>query len=97
MLDIYFNQTITWKSVTSVNEYNEPTTTSTSIPARFEYKRKRVRNKEGVEVISEAQCLTASLVQEGDLITYDGIDWPVISVQDNVDLSGNVLFYEVML
>ena len=97
MLDIYFNQTVTWKAVSSVNEYNEATTTSTSIPARFEYKRKKVRDKNGVEVISEAQCYTESAVKPDDIITYDGVDWPVVTVENCVGLEGEVLFYEVML
>lgn len=97
MLDTYLNQTVTWKAVSSVNDCNEKTTTSTSISARFQFNRKIVRNSVGETVISEAQCFTESAVKPGDLINFDNVDWTVISVQDNVDLEGNVLFYEVML
>ena len=82
MLDVYMNQTVVWKSKSSTNEYNEATFTSTSIPARFEYKRKTVRDKLGIQVISEAVCYTESAIQPDDLITYDGKDWKVISVSN---------------
>lgn len=97
MLDIYLNQTVVWKSKTTANEYNEATYSSTSIPARFEYKRKIVRDKTGVQVISEAVCYTESAVQPDDVITFDGKDWPVVSVANQTDLEGTVLFYEVRL
>ncbi len=97
MLSVYLNQTVIWKSKQSVNEYNEATYTSASIPARFEYKRKLVMDKQGVQIVSEAVCYTKSLVKPEDVITYDAKDWVVISVKDSVDLEGNVLCYEVSL
>lgn len=97
MITSYCNQTITLKSKSSVNYYNEPTYTTSSISARFEYKRKMVRDKNGLEVVSEAQCYTETAVSPEDIITYDSKDWVVISVSNVVDLFGTVSHYEVML
>ena len=93
----YFNQDVTWKSRTSVNAYNEPTYTSSTIKARFEYKRKLIRDATGEEVVSMATCFTQSAVEPEDTITFGGIDWRVISVSAEVDLFGNVNHYEVMV
>lgn len=97
MLSDYLNQSITLKSKSSVNEYNEATYTTSTIKARFEYKRKMVTDRTGQKVISEAQCYTTTAVKPDDVISYDGVDWPVIAVQNNADLDGTILFYEVIL
>ena len=97
MIDLYLNQTVTLKSKSSVNAYNESTYTSSTIKARFEYKRKMVRNRQGEEVISEASVYTTTQVKPDDVINFDSVDWQVITVENCVDLNGNVNHYEVML
>lgn len=97
MIDIYLNQVVTLKTPSSINDYNEASYTTKNIPARFEYKRKLVRKPTGENIISEAQCYTETQVKPDDVITYDGKDWPVISVKDQVGLDGSVQFYEVSL
>jgi hypothetical protein len=97
MLGDYLNQSITLKSKTTVDAYNQATYTTSTIKARFEYKRKMVTDKTGQQVISEAQCYTTTQVKPDDVITYDGVDRPVISAQDCVGIDGTVMFYEVML
>lgn len=93
----YFNQTITWKSVSGTNDSNENTYTTTSIKARYEYKRKVTRNSAGIEVLSVAQCYTKYPIAENDVITFDSVDWKVVSVANQVDFFGNVNHYEVMV
>lgn len=97
MLTEYCNQSLTLKSKSSVNEYNEPTYTASTILGRFEYNRKMVRSKTGEQVISEAQCYTKTAVKPDDVITFDGTDWVVISVANIVDLNGAISHYEVIL
>jgi len=97
MITDYLNQSATWKSVASRNEYNEPTFTSTTITCRFEYKRKMLRGPEGEQVMSEAVLYTASAVLPGDVVTYSGRDWPVLSVADEAQLDGTVLFRAVYM
>lgn len=98
MISAYTNQTAGWKVKGAVNEYNEATFADpVTIDCRFEYKRRMVRNKEGQEVISEATMFTKSAVKPDDLVTYDSIDWVVITVANEVGLDGSVAFYEVMM
>lgn len=97
MLSSYLNQSVTLKSKASVNAYNEATYTTSTVKARFEYKRRMVTDREGQQVVSDAQCYTVTQVKPDDVIVYDGINWPVIVVQDHVGIDGTVMYYEVML
>jgi hypothetical protein len=97
MISSYLNQTITLKVKRAVNAYNEPTYTSSNVKARFEYKRKLVRNSLGESVISEATCFTQTVIKVGDVITYDSIDWVVIGVNSTVELDGSVCYYEAVM
>ncbi len=97
MITDYLNQTATWKTVTSVNEYNEPTFTSATIACRMEYKRQMVRDSQGQEVVSEATLYTLSAVKPGDVITYDSRDWSVLTVASEAQLDGTVLFRAVYM
>ena len=97
MLDMYTNQTVTLKTKGTVNEYNEATYASTSISARFEYKRKLVRNKDGEKIMSEATCFSKTQIKPDDIINYDGVDWVVISVSDERALDGSISHYEAVM
>jgi hypothetical protein len=97
MLSSYCNQSITLKTKASINVYNEATYTTSTIRCRFEYKRKLVVNKKGEQVISEARVFTKTAVNVDDVITYDSKDWNVVAVANMVDISGNVVGYEVSL
>jgi hypothetical protein len=44
-----------------------------------------------------ATCYTSTQVKPDDILTFDGIDWVVLSVANEVDLFGNVIHYEVMM
>ena len=97
LISEYLNQSITLKAKASVNAYNESTYTSSTIKARFEYKRRMVRNRDGEELLSTAQVFTEAQVKPDDVLTFDGRDWQVITVENCVDLEGNVNHYEVFL
>lgn len=99
MIKAYLNQSAGWQANKhEPNQYNESTYADpVSIPCRFEYKRRMVRNKQGQEVISEATMFTEKPVKPDDLITFDNIDWVVITVANEVGLNGSVAFYEVMM
>ena len=97
MLSAYCNQTITLKTKTSIDAYNQATYTTSSVKARFEYKRKVVRNKKGEEVVSEARAYTKTAVKPDDVITFDSVDWTVIAVSNMTDINGLIVGYEVML
>ena len=95
MMEGYLNQQATWHTVTGLNNYGEPETSSQTIPVRWEGKRRLVRDKEGREVISEARVFCLAAVKPGDMLTYDGRKWPVISVSVIPDLSGSESHREV--
>ena len=97
MISEYLNQTVTLKVKGVVNSYNEPSYTSSSIKARFEYKRRMTRDALGQTIVSLATCYTTTQVKPDDLISYDGVDWVVLNVANIVDLFGSISHYEVML
>lgn len=93
MLSDYANQSLTLKHVTSVNEYNEPSYTTTTIKGRKETGFKLIRNAAGQMVVASAIVFTKSAVSNNDLI--DGS--LVISVKSDISLDGTTLFYEAFL
>ena len=93
MISTYTNQSLTWQSVSSINQYNEATYTTTTIKGRKETGFKMVRNAQGQETVSSATVFTASPVLVNDLI--DG--QLVIAVNSEITLGGGVGFYEVYL
>lgn len=93
----YLNQTVTKKSVASVNSYNEKTYSSTSIKARFIYKRQIIRKPMGEEITTDAIVYTKIALVEGDVITYDSKDWIVKFVYPHIELDGSALFYKAVL
>ena len=97
LISEYLNQSVTLKSKASVNAYNEATYASSTINARFEYKRRMIRNSDGEELMSLAQIFTTTQVKPDDVIVYESRDWQVVTVEDCVDLEGNVHHYEVSL
>ncbi len=88
MIIDYLNQSATWKQATGLNEYGEPITASQTIKVRWEGKRRLVRNPSGQEVVSEARVFCLEAIQPGEIITYGGKDWPVITVSEVPDLDG---------
>lgn len=97
MLSNYVNQSVTLKTRTGQNEYNEPTYTSSTIKGRFIYKRELFRLENGEEVLSNAILYTMSTVSEGDNITADSKNWVVRSVYPAVKLNGTQGFSKVVL
>ena len=97
MISEYLNQTVTHKTVSSVNNYNEKTYSSTSTSARFIYKREIIRNADGEEITSNAIVYTKTELNEGDVITYDSKDWVVRFVYPWMFLDGSVMGYKGVL
>lgn len=96
MIKGYLNQTATWHYTTGqMNEYGEPSTSSKTIKVRWEGKRRLVRDQYGNEVISEARVFCVETVGPGDVLTYDGTDWVVITVSEIPGLDGAEQFREV--
>ena len=64
---------------------------------RWEAKRRLVRNPQGQEVISEARVFCKSAVQPGDVLEFNGRNWPVITVSETPGLDGMTYFREVLV
>ena len=88
MISGYLNQTATWHYITGQNKYGEPTTSSKTINVRWEGKRRLVRDNEGREVVSEARVFCMGAIKPGDLLEYNGREWPVIAVSCVPGLDG---------
>jgi hypothetical protein len=93
MISAYTNQSLTWKHVSSINEYNEPTYATSIIKGRKETGFKMIRDAQGQETVSSAQVFTKSAVAVNDKID----DKLVIAVDSQITLNGSISFYEVYL
>ena len=97
MIGAYLNQTATWHYVTGYDDYNQPVTSSKTIPVRWEDKRRLVRDSEGREVVSEARVFCTENVRTGDRLEYAGRKWPVIAISIIPGLDGEEDHREVAL
>lgn len=93
MYDDYFNQSLVWEDVISVDHYNEKTVLTTTLKGRLESGFKLVRNEQGEETVSSGVVFTRSAVSVNDKV--DGR--LVIASEPKRDLSGTIQFYEVYL
>ncbi len=93
MISEYMNQSLTWKHVSTISEYNEKTYTSTTIKGRKETCNKLIRTPTGQETTVNTFISTESAIAVNDLID----DKLVISSEPMVDIDGTTLFYEVYL
>lgn len=95
MIKDYLNQIAKWKKMISDDGYPPQPGTGTEIKVRWEDKRRLVRNAQGVEVVSEARVFCVDDVKPGDVLEWNGRDWPVIAVSMVPSLDGKETFYEV--
>jgi hypothetical protein len=93
MLDNYLNAYIVVDRVTGFNEYNEPIKEASTIKARLEEKIKNVRNRQGVEVVSNNTLFTLESLSTSDLV----MGRPIIAINTLRDLEGDILGYEVFV
>lgn len=94
MLIDYCNQTLTRKIISSRDENNDITYTTSTIQARFEYNKRLFRNEKGEELMSNAIIYSTTEINDGDVITYDSEDWVVRFVDKWVDINGDVVGYK---
>ncbi len=92
MMD-YCNQSAVWKHIVGHDKFSQPTYLETDIKVRKENKTRLVRNKNGIQVVSNTTVFTDADVKIDDLID----NTPVIAVSDMIGLGGKCEGYEVML
>jgi hypothetical protein len=94
MMEDYCPDSAVWKRVVNSSVYNDPEYAApVVIECQKEEKIRLVRNKFGVQVVSDTTLRTVSHVEIDDLID----DRVVISVLTMKDLDGEIEGYEVML
>lgn len=88
---------VTLKTVTGVDVYGQPSTTSSSIRGRIVRGHKRSRDETGEEFTSTVQVQTLATVNIGDRLTIDGEDRTVRSVKRAQGVRGGATITEAML
>jgi|AACY02.2.fsa_nt_gi hypothetical protein len=89
--------TVTLKTVTGINAYGQPTTSTSTVPARVVRNHVRSVTPQGIDFISTTQVALANPVSVGDRITLDGEDTTVQQVKAASGLQGGVTLYEALL
>lgn len=98
MFSMYANQPVGWKRRTETKPNGTPVfDEEKTIPGRFEHKTKMMRSVSGETVASEAQCFTQAPVSDGDVLIWEGREWPVQSVRVLYSLMGDEHHREVLL
>lgn len=98
MIDTYTNQRAMWRKRTAVQPNGTPLyAKDVSIPVRFEYKRRVVRDVSGEASVSEAFCMTTAPVEPGDILVYDGREWLARSLNKVFNFLGIEVHREVYL
>ena len=91
----YTHQTATWQQASGIDSHGQTTRTTTSIDARWEWKRRLVRNAEGKDIASNGLCITVSAITLDDILTApDGRDYVVLTVSVIYGLDGSELYRE---
>ncbi|MFO7253133.1 MAG: hypothetical protein DIU60_020535 [Actinomycetes bacterium] len=95
MIEAYLRQKAIWRQMVAEDGYPPQPGPGTEIRVRWEAKRRLVRNQQGDEVVSEARVFCIEPVQPGDVLEFDGRQWPVIAVSETPGLDGKARFREV--
>jgi hypothetical protein len=96
VIGAYLNQRIGWRRRTGIKDNGQPLFDDlTAIPARVEYKRRLVRNAKAEEVMSEGFAMTRAAVSVGDVLVWEGREWPVINASAKYGLMGGETHREV--
>lgn len=89
--------TVTLGQASSIDEYGQPTTSTTSVAAKVMHASKRARDINGEEFTSTTQVATLASVEVGDTLTIDGVTRPVRAVKRGTGVRGGALFTVAML
>lgn len=101
MLDLFAMQDIGWRRRTGIKDngaaiYSPAAPEDpTVIKGRVESSRRLVRNEKGEQVISQAYVMTTALIELGDMVVWQGREWPVLTVDIETDLMGKELHREI--
>lgn len=74
-------ESVTWKARTGVDQYNDPTYSSTTITAIWFDDVRMIRTESGEVLEQFAYAFTTSAVNVGDAIVRGSYSWTVIGIQ----------------
>lgn len=97
MIDRFLNQTLTVKTIASTNKYGEYTYTSTTIKARIELISKIIRFDNGELKTLRGRLYSKTLLNVGDVIVYNSVEYKIYNTKDNRDGNGIMIFYKYSL
>lgn len=96
MIAPYLTQTMTVRRVTGRSLSGDPILAdAVSVPCRFEFDRRLVRDATGQEVTSEATVFTVHDVGLDDRLLFGGREYPVLAISRTPTITGETLFLEV--
>jgi hypothetical protein len=91
-------ETVTWKHLTSIDQYGDPTYTEKSISVIWFGKEKIAYLADRTEILVDAHCMVQATdtVVMGDVIVHNGFNWPV-KYSKPVKVFGSLELYDVGL
>jgi hypothetical protein len=103
VIDAYLNQTVIWKQKVDTNTYAEPVfAPDQPIRVRWEPRNRLISDRRAIggevrQVTSQARVYCREDVKLGDHLVFNGAEWPVLSVDPQPGLFGDMVFREVMV
>lgn len=82
------SKTITWKRLSSEDQYGDPTYTEIIIDVLWMDRKTRIRKHGHDDIICKAFFYTGEAIQENDAVEKDGIIWPVVDVKTSEGYMG---------
>ena len=98
MIQDYLNQNITLKTKTGVNEYNEPSFSTSTVRARVEPDVSRIRLENGDVITTKGRVFLWNIPNIGDRVSWGTFtDLEIFEINGIIDLGGKVVGYECLL
>jgi hypothetical protein len=98
MIQDYLNQDITLKTKTGVNEYNEPTFSTSTVRARLEPDAKKIMLLNGEVITTKGRVFLWNIPNLGDKVSWGTfVDLEIFEISGIVDLGGKIVGYECLL
>lgn len=96
MIESTLNQSAQWKKKTGQNAYTEPIfADAVDIQVRWEGGLRKVKDRQGNEVISQAKVFCVEIINPADVLVYGGRECEVINYTEHFDLDGEYSHREV--
>ena len=89
--------TVTLGAVSGIDQYGQPTTSTSTISATVMHATTRARDASGEEFTSTTQVATLASIDSGDTLTIGGVTRPVRAVKYGSGVKGGATFTVAML